>query len=146
AEEVEATRRIYIPKNATPIQDPNGLGVVYVYADSRNRFGVMAFSGNRRKYDFHYAIKEETLLDKTIADYFANLAEAKQRRMNSRAARSAGHTFKVGEIIYNTWGYSMTMVDFYVVVKTTKNFVWLQELQQTVDENTEYLAGRVAPK
>ena len=38
------------------------------------------------------------------------------------------HTMKTGDIVYNSWGYDQTNVDFYQVVKTTKCFVSLRPI------------------
>lgn len=42
---------------------------------------------------------------------------------------------KVGSILSGIWGYSMTIVDFYEVVKRTESFVFVKELQKDVIED-----------
>ena len=51
---------------------------------------------------------------------------------------------QTGTIVYNTWGYEQTNVDFYEVVKSSRCFVWLQRLSA---EKTETLSmqGTTAP-
>lgn len=53
--------------------------------------------------------------------------------------------YKVGDIVTTTWGYSMTIVDFYEVVRTTACKVELRQLKQ--DENyTGFLSGETTPR
>ena len=44
---------------------------------------------------------------------------------------------QIGTIVYNTWGYEQTNVDFYEVVKASRCFVWLQQLS---NERTKTLS------
>lgn len=41
----------------------------------------------------------------------------------------------VGSVLVSSWGYSMTIVDFYQVVKRTNSFVYLKELMGTTVED-----------
>ena len=38
------------------------------------------------------------------------------------------HNYKVGDIIYNTWGYEQTNVDFYQVVAVTKSTIKIRNI------------------
>ena len=53
--------------------------------------------------------------------------------------------FKVGDIVYTSWGYSMTLVDFYQVIRTTASKVELRSIQQKTVAYDGYLSGRVVP-
>lgn len=56
-------------------------------------------------------------------------------------------TPKVGDILYSSWGYSMTIVDFYKVIKMTASgkSITLQRMQsETVDGDAGY-EGYVMP-
>lgn len=50
----------------------------------------------------------------------------------------------VGDIFYDSWGYSMTIIDFYKVVRVTKSSVWVVGLasKETPDG---YLSGTSMP-
>jgi hypothetical protein len=60
-----------------------------------------------------------------IQRFFASLDAHAQRTAEQR---TQVHTLAVGDGIYNSWGYDQTNVDFYEVVRTSANFVWLQSL------------------
>jgi hypothetical protein len=61
-------------------------------------------------------------------DNAANLIE------KERAARAAGHGFKVGDLLYRSWGYDQTNVDFAQVVRVSGDRVEVREIQKTEGE------------
>ena len=58
---------------------------------------------------------------------------------------TTSNPFKVGDIISTTWGYSMTLVDFYQVVRVTPCKVELRSIEQE-PEFTGFLSGVTRPK
>ena len=38
--------------------------------------------------------------------------------------------FNVGDILFSSWGYEQTNVDFYQVVKATEKTIWIKELKK----------------
>lgn len=52
---------------------------------------------------------------------------------------------KVGQIINDVWGYSMTLVDFYKIVRETEKSVWIQKVGSKTVSVEGYLAGRCVP-
>ena len=50
-----------------------------------------------------------------------------------------------GTILSSSWGYSMTIVDFYVVVRCTEKTAWVQQIQShEVDKGPE--GGHAVPE
>lgn len=121
----------WIPKNALPITEP-GLGVVYVYPyanpvheTEKPRYGVVAYREKARKSDFHYTYRSDAEVDRKIEEFFNNIRAHKAVVAERREKEFAGHSFHVGDIVTNSWGYDQTNVDWYRVSRTTKNYVWL---------------------
>lgn len=58
------------------------------------------------------------------------------------------HDIKVGDIIYNSWGYEQTNIDFYQVIKTTKKTVSLRKISDKIERySNELMSGaKVADK
>jgi hypothetical protein len=50
----------------------------------------------------------------------------------------------VGTIVYNSWGYEQTNIDFYEVMSATKHFVTLRRLNQITTE-TGFMCGPTEP-
>lgn len=47
-------------------------------------------------------------------------------------ASTAGHGFRVGDLLYSAWGYDQTNVDFYEVVRVSKSTIWLQKRRAVI--------------
>ena len=45
-------------------------------------------------------------------------------------------TPKIGYILYSSWGYDQTNIDFYKVVKVSEFSVWIQKLNSAITEVT----------
>jgi hypothetical protein len=52
---------------------------------------------------------------------------------------------KVGDILYSSWGYDQTNIDFYKVVRVSKSSVWIQQIGQKVVEITGWAHQNVVP-
>lgn len=143
-EQLRAMR--YVPKNATPIAEDGGVVYVYPYnAPMGGRYyGVIAYRGNAHKSEFHYTYKTDAQVDKKIAEFFQSIRDHKKRVADRRAQDNAGHTFKVGEIVTNSWGYDQTNVDWYAVTRITKNYVWLRPVCAELESATGAMSGKEA--
>ena len=136
----------YIPKNALPIEEPE-LGVIYVYPvvkrDGSRVFGAIAYLPKAVHNSWHYSYKTEALLDRQIEDWFNGLRRHKALVLERRAAQYSGHSFKVGDIVTNSWGYDQTNVDWYIVKRTSKAYVWLKPVhaQLMTDEGVGPMSG-----
>ena len=52
--------------------------------------------------------------------------------------------FKVGDVLVSRWGYGMTIIYFYKVVKISKTNCWLQRMEgKIVEAIDEGFSGRV---
>lgn len=139
-------RTRWIPEDATPIEEP-GLGVVYVYpynAPQGGRyFGVVAYREKAIKSDFCYIYKTDAEVDRKVAAFFDGIRQHKQMVKDRRDEYNKPHTFKVGDIITNSWGYDQTNVDWYRVTRTTEHYVWLKRVAANLqhDEGAGPMSG-----
>ncbi len=138
----------HIPPNAVAVTEDASLGVCYVYPIMAcNSWGVIAYVGKSNKATFHYSYKRESDMDRRIADFFAGLRAHREYVAKSRQERYAGHTLKPGDVIYNSWGYEQTNVDWYVVTRASKAYVWLRPIASTMEtsESVGPMSGQCAP-
>lgn len=136
----------YIPKDAQPIEHP--LGVVYAY-QSGARPAAIAYRGTGNKAVFHHSYvgkDPETLRQNAINSFFSGLEKSENSKLERRAESKKPHTIAVGTIVYNSWGYDQTNVDFYEVVKTSGNYVWLQRLAESATENGFMSSSNTMPQ
>ena len=65
--------------------------------------------------------------------------------MTTSIATQEQTTFKPGQILSCSWGYSMTIVDFYVVIRRTAKTVWIQEICDTRSDDNGLGNGKAMP-
>jgi len=137
-------REFYIPANAKELKIAKNVDVVaYTYKVSNNHY-ALAFAGKAIKPSWHYRFKNIAQRNKTIKEFVQtrldHLAEKKERRINNKRP----HTYKVGDILYSTWGYEQTNVDFYQVLSVTNSTIKIQPIRSHLVESfTGY--NHVAP-
>lgn len=131
----------YIPKNS--IEIASELGAVYVYRAGA-RYAAIAYAGTAKNRTFHYSYRDMEAVDVAVCNFFDSLKVHQARVANYRTESYKPHSFKVGDVITNSWGYDQTNVDFYRIVKTTANFVWLQPICAQTEE-TGFMCGNSTP-
>jgi hypothetical protein len=52
----------------------------------------------------------------------------------------------VGAILVNTWGWEQTNVDFYEIVKRTKNAITVRETAKECDYDPQKMSGYATPR
>lgn len=52
---------------------------------------------------------------------------------------------EVGTILYSSWGYDQTNIEFYKVVKVSEKSVWIQELKNQIVEQVGFMSEKVVP-
>lgn len=60
------------------------------------------------------------------------------------ATKTAAHIYKVGDILYSSWGYDQTNINFYEVVKATASTVTLWPMGKLKTYNG-HMSGTVVP-
>lgn len=143
------TKTRYIPPESTEIKDPSSEAVVYTH----NRNGVPCALGYKSektvKPDFNYRFRNETERAAYIAKF---LTECSAREKNKQAHREAQKAKKdafqnplaIGDILYASWGYDQTNIDYFQVVKLTPKTVTFREIKanQVV---TGFMCGDITP-
>jgi hypothetical protein len=136
----------YKPPNSQEIKHPDGLATVYV-SDASNgkpKFTALAYMGTAGRSSFYESYRTAEARDKRVADFFAGLTSWNERKAARKAERSKPHGLKVGDIIVNSWGYDQSNIDFYAVVKSSANYVWLHPVAQDGRE-TGFMCGYTWP-
>lgn len=64
--------------------------------------------------------------------------------MTTATPAASINPIKTGQIVYNSWGYDQTNIDYYEVVKTTACFVFLRKLK-SVKTETGFMCGPCTP-
>jgi len=138
-----------IPTDSTEVKYEKANSVVYLYDGGKDRFNAIAYVGKRTKSEFHYTFKSEERRSEYIKIWITEKIEEierkEERNRKKKEERSTPHTMKIGDIMYSSWGYDQTNVDFYQVVGTTKNTVKLRKICGKMVEHTQSMAGYTEP-
>lgn len=133
-------REFYIPKavQGRPPMVPEGTDLaIWTWEDNGVPFGI-AFAGKAAKPLWHHRFRNEAQRQRTIDDTIESRKrwiENKQKRQQERAEFQ--HPLKVGDILYSSWGYEQTNVDWYEVVDVRGKQVIVREINGKVVRSTQ---------
>lgn len=112
----------FIPQGSEEVKDPESSAVVYKYVKDGKPVAI-GYAGNGGKSKWHYRFKDDAACQKYIDQFFASVRSSEQYRKDNDRRKIQGKPrgVEVGEIFYTSWGYSMTIVDFYEVINLVGN-------------------------
>lgn len=92
---------------------------------------VAIFSGKSPKPYKHYRFDDESALNAFIQTEKTREAREEQKRVErSKQYEAEKQKIVEGAILYSSWGYEQTNIDFYIVVSRKNDFVILQKVGQ----------------
>lgn len=130
-------------------------GETFFMYESGPNFCLLTFKGPKSiKIDRHNSYRTAAHRQKDMDSMIARLQEANAYKNERKQLRSAGHSLKVGDVVYSSWGWEQTNIDFYVVTRViSKTMVELtscadhrtytSDMTGTCVPNTEKLTGDV---
>jgi hypothetical protein len=110
---------------------------------------AMGFTGTKGKPDFNYRFRtpeaREGFIARWLEDKKKTLAYKAERKAKKKAPALSAVPFKPGDILYNSWGYDQTNVDFYEVVEVkSASTIIIRPIAQTTTE-TCFMSGHTEP-
>lgn len=109
------------------------------------KFIVAAFTPRSKKPVFHYAYLDEAKRNERIFDFISAQVRHEMRKVEERAKRySYELKLQVNDILYTSWGWEQTNVDFYQVIRVLKKKVIVRKIAKHYEE-TQYMAGHSTP-
>ena len=116
-----AKKERYIPAGYVPLAIENAADVVVYTNNDNGKFSAICFAGKAVNPTWYYLFRsEEAMLaqvSKTVNNRIARAAEVAKYK----AERLAPTNLKKGDILYCSWGYDQTQVDFYKVKEVVGN-------------------------
>lgn len=142
------TRQDYIgslPLDAEAIEAEEAL--VYIYTSKQNRPSLMAFSGKRNKPNMNFAYRTVEERNTAVAKYIEAVGDRVKRDKEYRLSKLTPTSLTVGDILYTSWGYDQTNVEFYQVLKVIgKRTVEIRQIGGTKsDYQSHGMACEVSP-
>ena len=120
---MQMSRDFYLPKKpgvvAIKAKDSDAVAYVWDQVDQagKPRFYAKGFAGKRAKPDFFYYYRAPKIREEKIAQFFKDRAEASLAKAKRREEQKAPHKMEVGTVLYTSWGYDQTNIDYYQVTK-----------------------------
>lgn len=143
-----ATHR-FIPAHLTASSSCCDGIVHYGINPTTGRPEAKAYVGKRSKCVWHFAFKTVEARQEKIAKFLADreaCAKIKTDRAEAEKARkrSLASTLAVGTVLYRTWGYDQTNVDFYQVVALGKASIQVRKIGYST-VTTGFDCGQATP-
>lgn len=141
-------REFYVPKGATKVTDKASGAVVYFKMDPKPH--AVGFYGAAQKPTFNYTFKTPDRLEAYVKARLGDFRQLAERRAKNAAERKAEakkpHPLTIGHVLYASWGYDQTNIDFYEVVEVVgPHTVKIRELGQ-ITKDTGFMTGDCLPK
>jgi len=134
----------YIPKNARCILEHENGSALYTYEVAGKPYAI-AFWGASAKSLFHYSYRTEDQRNAKIQEFKASVESSVASRLARKAEKSAwSNPLAVGQILYTSWGYDQTNVEFYVVTKVSGRKVSVAQIASDY-ESTGFMSGKTWP-
>ena len=110
------TRELYIPANAMKIEAKDCAAVFYLY-DSPKGPAARAFIGKAIKPSWAFWFRTAAEREQRIAETIKQAKDSAARKAAILAERSQPSKLQIGDILYSSWGYDQTNIDFYQVTR-----------------------------
>ena len=117
---------------------------VYKYDFAGNLYAI-GFYGKRAKPSFHYRYGSEKSRDEAIQRYIDGWNATVEYKQKLRDERKSAHTLKEGDILYSSWGYEQTNIDFYQVTRVISDkMVEIRQIASDMPKGeTGFMSGMV---
>jgi hypothetical protein len=130
--EIESKR--YIPKDYILLNNNESDLLFYTNNGLNNYWSAICYTKKSFRKTWFYRFKDKEQMIKTINNTIASFKERKQQVEKNRQERFKPHSLKINDILYCSWGYDQTNIDFFKVknligknkievVKMTNEFV-----------------------
>ena len=103
------------------------------------------WEGARKRPSHYYRFKTETEREEWIKREKTSITKrAEMLKTIRKKKQEENAALKVGQIMYDSWGWEQTNIDWYMIVRKTGASVWLQQIGANVTE-TGFMSGNSTP-
>jgi hypothetical protein len=131
------------------VKDDQSSAVVYVQTedDSTKRYIAKGYSGRRGTADFYYRYPTLEKMNKDIENFFARVRSREKSVVDRRQQNNKPRDLDIGDILVASWGYNMTLVDCFQVVKLIgDNSVGVKPISKEYMDDWNGYYGHVKPR
>jgi len=125
-------RPSYLPpeiRGTDPNVDPQGTDVAAWTWESNGKLYGIAFQGNSNKPLWNFVFRTEAQRDRRIQETITSRKRALELKAQRQKEKSEfEHGLSVGDILYSSWGYDQTNIDFYQVTAVRGKMVEIRKI------------------
>ena len=130
------TKTRYVPqgfiKYSPEIGDYPNLFEVYLDLE---KLTAIFYSKKQSTHTWFNRFRTVEDMKKKINDTISSLMSWEDKKVERKEARKAPHSLKVGDILYSSWGYDQTNINFYQVLKLVSDrTVQIREIHSRIVE------------
>jgi hypothetical protein len=140
-------RTRYIPGNAQQVATPTlPKAAIYVYEKDEKPIALIYY-GKAAKPISHVQFRSHEERYNAIAEYIKKVqSQIEDINTSKKQKKEYQHNLKIGDILYSSWGYDQTNVDFYEVVRVAGKAVYIREIASSCkDDKNGFMSGKVVP-
>ena len=104
---------------------------------------AMGFKGSAGKAWFFYRFSS---IEERIEYVKGRIEFLKRNAPKARKSPDASEHFTAGDVLYNSWGYDQTNVDWYQVTKVKGKSIWLREIWGNSSDAGNCSSGYTQPR
>lgn len=132
----------FFPKDSTITVYPKSSAVVGL-----SEKVAIGYIGYRSKSSFYYKFSSNESRDQYVAKWLESAAkEVEERKKRQEARHNFTNPFKVGDVVYDSWGYEQTNIDFYLVIEVKPKSVVLRPVGSKITASSgNDMAGYATP-
>lgn len=139
-------RNFYIPAGALCVRDKLSDAVAYLYTNAAGAPCAMGFHGKAQKPDFRFRYRSPAERETAVRNYF----EGRQKRAAFAAKQKAERTqpgkLEVGHVLYASWGYEQTNIDwFQVTAIISATMIELRPIGSVETRTDGWASGQCVP-
>lgn len=116
----------------------------YVWAIENGRFLAKGYTPKGKKHLFYWSCRTEAEATKYATNLMESYDASMKRKLEDKAKRNQECTLKVGDIIYSSWGYEQTNIDWYEVVAIKGKKVTVESIGGDLTESG-FMSGYTTP-
>lgn len=131
---MQAIKDRYIPTGMTEYAPETGYpsDLCAVYVDMAKLTAIF-YKGKSTKHLWFNRFRTASDMGKKINDSIGALIAWEDRKQERKEERKLPHTLKLGDILYSSWGYEQTNINFYQVTKLVgANTVQIREIASKI--------------
>ena len=113
----------------------------------------MGWRGNAVNRSWNYIFRSPQRFEEYAKEFIDSVSAVHQSKIKrneekaaARAVLKASDHWAVGDVIYNSWGYEQTNVDWYQVVKVNARSIVIREIGANSSDHGGPSGGKTAPR